>query len=81
MGLLDLLLGAFLGLNAAGTREPEGPPWDTVPDDEEEAQYDDGYPDDYAGDGLDGTEEYMGDGLDGTEEYDDDADLYDDDPE
>ena len=81
MGLLDLLPGAFLGLNAAGTREPDRPPRIAAPDDEEEARYDDGYPDDYAGDGLDGTEEYMGDGLDGEEELDDDADLYDDAPE
>ena len=80
MGLLDFLLGVFLVTEAAGTTE-SAPPRIAAPDDEEEAQYDDGYPDDYAGDGLDGTEEYMGDGLDGEEELDDDADLYDDDPE
>ena len=29
-----------------------------------EAQFDDGYPDDYVGDGLDGADDYVGDGLD-----------------
>ena len=36
-----------------------------------EALFDDGYPDDYVGDGLDGDDDYLGDGLDN----------YDDDPE
>ena len=35
-----------------------------------EAQFDDGYPDDYVGDGLDGTDDYVGDGLDGSDDYD-----------
>ena len=38
--------------------------------DDDGAQYDDGYDDDYVGDGLDGTDDYVGDGLDGA---DDDA--------
>ena len=51
-------------------------PQDITPaDDDDEAQYDDGYSDDYVGDGLDGTDDYVGDGLDG-----DDDDYDDDDP-
>ena len=37
-----------------------------------EAQFDDGYPDDYVGDRLDGTDDYVGDGLDGPDDDDDD---------
>ena len=37
---------------------------------DDEAEFDDGYADDYADDGLDGTEDYVGDGLDGGEEED-----------
>ena len=77
MGLLDLLLGAFIGMKAAETRVTARSRI-AAPGDEEEALFDDGYPDDYAGDGLDGTGEYMGDGLDGEEEFDDDEDLEDD---
>ena len=32
-----------------------------------DAQFDDGYPDDYVGDGLDGADDYVGDGLDRSE--------------
>ena len=71
------LLGAFLVAGAVGTAR-SAPPRGADVDDEEEAQYDDGYPDDYVGDGLDGTEEYMGDGLDGEEEFDDDEEIDDD---
>lgn len=44
-----------------------------VHEDTNEAQFDDGFPDDYVGDGLDGTDDYLGDGLDGPDDYDDDS--------
>ena len=71
MGLFGFLLGAIVAMNAFDTRERQ--PQGIVPDDDDEAQFDDGYPDDYVGDGLDGEDDYVGDGLDGDDEdYDDD---------
>lgn len=70
MGLLDFLLGTAAVMNLIDTR-PRNQSRCIVPDDDEEAQFDDGYPDDYVGDGLDGDDDYLGDGLDN----------YDDDPE
>lgn len=72
MGLLDFLLGAVVAMNVLDSRESDQPQG-VAPDDDDEAQFDDGYPDDYVGDGLDGTDDYLGDGLDGdNEDYDDD---------
>ena len=39
---------------------------------------DEGYPDDYVGDGLDGSDDYVGDGLDGADDWEDDEDEYGD---
>ncbi len=73
MGLLDLIFGAVVVMDAM-----DSPPRDRgqsiIPAEDEEALYDDGYPDDYVGDGLDGTDDYVGDGLDGPD--DDDCDDY-----
>lgn len=72
MGLLDFLLGAVVAMNVTDTQDHDRPQG-IVPDDDDEAQFDDGYPDDYVDDGLDGTDDYLGDGLDGDDEdYDDD---------
>ena len=71
MGLLDLLLGAVATMNMMDTR-PHDRPQGIVPDNDDEALFDDGYPDDYVGDGLDGDDDYLGDGLDGDNDYDDD---------
>ena len=76
MGLLDFLFGTAIAMNVldshAANRSQDG----TELDDNDEALFDDGYPDDYVGDGLDGEDDYVGDGLDGEEdgedEYDDD---------
>ena len=65
MGLLDFLFGTasvMSAMNKRGHDQPRGL---------SDAQFDDGYPDDYVGDGLDGTDDYVGDGLDGTDGYDD----------
>ena len=43
-----------------------------APDDDCDARFDDGHPDDYPGDGLDGDDDYLGDGLDGEVNYADD---------
>ena len=72
MGLLDFLLGTAVVMNVLDTRGPKQPRGITTVDDDDEAQFDDGYPDDYVGDGLDGTDDYLGDGLDGSDDYDDD---------
>ena len=76
MGFLDFLLGAAIAMNVLDTRDPNRSQDITPADDDDEAQYDDGYDDDYVGDGLDGTDDYVGDGLDG-----DDDDYDEDDPE
>ena len=76
MGFLDFLLGAAIAMNVLDTHDPKQPEDVTPTDDDDEAQYDDGYDDDYVGDGLDGTDDYLGDGLDG-----DDDDYDEDDPE
>ena len=70
MGLLDFLLGTAVVVNMMDARR-RNRPQSIVPDDGE-AQFDDGYPDDYVGDGLDGDDDYLGDGLDGSDDYDDD---------
>ena len=70
MGLLDFLLGTAVVMSVLDTRDPKRPR-NITPVDADEAQFDDGYPDDYVGDGLDGDDDYLGDGLDN----------YDDDPE
>ena len=70
MGLLDFLFGTAIAMNMMDTRKYD-PPCSPAPADDDEAQFDDGYPDDYVGDGLDGTDDYVGDGLDGTENSDD----------
>ncbi len=71
MGFLDLLLGIAVAMNHSGSKRSQNI---VRADDDYEAQFDDGYPDDYLGDGLDGTDDYLGDGLDG-----DDGDDYADD--
>ena len=75
MGFLDFLLGATIAMNVLDTHDPKRSQDITTANDDDEAQYDDGYSDDYVGDGLDGTDDYVGDGLDG-----DDDDYDDDDP-
>ena len=72
MGLLDFLLGTAVVMNVLNTRGPKHPQGVTPVDDDDEAMFDDGYPDDYVGDGLDGDDDYLGDGLDGSDDYDDD---------
>lgn len=72
MGLLDFLLGTAVVMNILDTRDSRRPQNIAPVDDDDEAQFDDGYPDDYIGDGLDGTDDYVGDGLDGSDDYDDD---------
>jgi hypothetical protein len=76
MGFWDFLFGAFVATNVLDTRDPGRPHGDLPSDDDDEARFDDGYSDDYVGDGLDGDDDYVGDGLDG----DDDDDDYGDDP-
>ena len=76
MGFLDFLLGAAIAMNVLDTHDPKRHQGITTADDDDEAQYDDGYDDDYVGDGLDGSDDYVGDGLDG-----DDEDYDEDDPE
>lgn len=71
MGLLDFLFGAAIVMNVLDTRGPH-PPQEVSRVDDDEAQFDDGYPDDYVDDGLDGDDDYLGDGLDGPDDYDDD---------
>ena len=72
MGFLDFLLGTAIVMNVLDTRDPKRPRNVTPVDDDYEAQFDDGYLDDYVGDGLDGTDDYLGDGLDGSDDYNDD---------
>ena len=72
MGLLGLLFGTIAvmdAMNSPSQNRGQG----IIPAEDDEALYDDGYPDDYVGDGLDGTDDYVGDGLDGPDdgEYDD----------
>ena len=71
MGFLDFLLGTAFVMNVLDTRDPKRPRNVTPVDDDYEAHFDDGYSDDYVGDGLDGTDDYVGDGLDGSDDYDD----------
>ena len=75
MGLLDLLFGAVVVMDAADS-PPQDRSQSIIPAEDEEALYDDGYPDDYVGDGLDGTDDYVGDGLDGDDEFLDDIEGY-----
>lgn len=75
MGLLSFLFGTFAAMNAMESRVPGHAR--NIPDEDDEALYDDGCFDDYVGDGLDGTDDYLGDGLDGADDHDD----CDDDPE
>lgn len=73
--LLDATLaGGGLGWMISGRREtePDTRPEDDDFSDDREAQFDDGYPEDYVGDGLDGADDYVGDGLDGADDLDDD---------
>ncbi|MBO4648757.1 MAG: hypothetical protein J5806_11450 [Lentisphaeria bacterium] len=72
MGLLDFLFGTAIAMNILDTRGPKRTRGPAPADDE--AEFDDGYPDDHVGDGLDGTDDYVGDGLDG-------PDVCEDDPE
>ena len=65
-------LAIFHGLNAMNKRR-HNRPWSPAPADDDEAQFDDGYPDDYVGDGLDGNDDYVGDGLDGSDDGEDDS--------
>ena len=51
-------LAIFHGLNAMNKRGHDQPSGLS------EAPFDEGYPDDYVGDGLDGADDYVGDGLD-----------------
>ena len=53
-------------------RQGHDQPRGLVPADDDEADYDDGYPDDHVDDGLDGTDDYVGDGLDGPDDDGDD---------
>ena len=64
MGLLDFLLGTAVVMNILDTRDSRRPRNIAPVDDDNEAQFDDGYPEDYVGDGLDGDDDYLGDGLD-----------------
>ena len=76
MGFLGFLLGAAIAMNLLDSRKSDQSQG-IASDDDDEAQCDDGYSDDYLGDGLDGEDDYLGDGLDGP----DDGDDHDDDPE
>ena len=70
MGLLDFLFGTAAVMNVMNKRGNSQPQSiDTEEDDE--AQFDDGYPDDYVGYGLDGADDYVGDGLDGSDDGED----------
>ena len=69
MGLLDFLFGTAAAMNAMNKRGHDHPRSPAPADDK--ALFDDGYPDEYVGDGLDGTDDYVGDGLDGSDDYDD----------
>lgn len=83
MGFLDVLLGAIVAGNLKNSRR-RGFNQNLTTDEELEAQFEDGYDEDYVGDGLDGTDDYLGDGLDGDEDYYIQADLddyYDDESE
>lgn len=75
MGFLDFLFGSAVAMSILDTRKHDRPQ-SIVPNDVDEAQFDDGYPDDYVGDGLDGSDDYLGDGLDGPDEYDDDPEQW-----
>ena len=73
MGLLDFLLGTFATIkimDMLGSNRSQ-----SIGSDNNAAQFDDGYSDDYVGDGLDGADDYLGDGLDGAGDYDDDPDA------
>lgn len=47
MGLLDFLLGTAVVMNILDTRDSRRPQNIAPVDDDDEAQFDDGYPDDY----------------------------------
>ena len=70
MGFLDFLFGTVMAVNMMNTRRSDGFRSPASSDDDE-ARFDDGYSDDYVGDGLDGTDDYVGDGLDGANDDDD----------
>ena len=58
MGLLDFLFGSAAARSILDMRKYDRPQ-SIVPNDVDEAQFDDGYPDDYVGDGLDGSDDYL----------------------
>ena len=69
MGLFSFLSGRAAADRMTRPRTPGKFRFPAVSGDDE-AEFDDGYADDYADDGLDGTEDYVGDGLDGDEDED-----------
>ena len=73
MGLLDFLFGTVIAMNVLDSHDPNRPRNGTGLDDDDEALFEDGYPDDYVGDGLDGEDDYVGDGLDGEDDGEDDG--------
>ena len=58
MGLLDFLFGSAAARSILDMRKYDRPQ-SIVPNDVDEAQFDDGYPDEYVGDGLDGSDDYL----------------------
>ena len=70
MGLLDFLFGTAAVMNVMNKRG-NSQPQSIATEEDDEAQFDDGYPDDYVGDGLDGADDYVGDGLDGSDDGED----------
>ena len=70
MGLFEFLFGAMIIMDVMGTRKRGRSQGIGAADDEEEALFDDGWSDDYVGDGLDGEDDYLGDGLDGSNDDD-----------
>ena len=57
MGFWDFLLGASIAMNVLDSQDSKQPEDVTPADDDDEAKYDDGYDDDYVGDGLDGDDD------------------------
>ena len=72
MGFWEFLFGAGI---ASGVFDDDkrDRSLDADTSDDDDARFDDGYSDDYVGDGLDGTDDYVGDGLDGGGDDDDGA--------
>ena len=70
MGLLDFLFGTAAVMNVMNKRG-NSQPQSIATEEDDEAQFEDGYPDDYVGDGLDGADDYVGDGLDGSDDGED----------